>query len=874
MGFQCMLKGQSLPDSVKNSIQDTADFVISGNIQPQTSTDSIPADTVKPAAPTYTYTVSVDSIDAPITYSAEDSIIYDLLNNKIHLYGNAHVTYTDMELTAYYIQLDWTTNVITAYTDSVDGEPVGDAVFKDAQDQYEAKKIMYNFQTKKGKVFMGRTETGQGYVHADAVKRNEYNEWYGYKGKYTTCSLEHPHFYIGAKKMKVVPDKVMVTGPANLVIHDVPTPLFVPFGIFPNNNKRHSGVIFPEYGEEKTRGFFLRSGGYYFSISDYMDLALTGDIYTNGSWAVRTQSNYAKRYKFRGNVFLQYGRNRLGEPESPDFTIRNDFRVTWTHSQDAKARPNSRFSANVNFGTSTFNKNNTYTQSSVTQSTLVSKISYSRTWSGRPFNFSMNMSHDQNLITGLVNLTLPDIRFGVSRIQPFKSKKPGSKQKWYESIGFSYTFETRNQISAYDSSFFQQETLDNMKYGVRQTIPINASIKLGKYFTFTPGANYVERWYMKTISKHWDGSTQYEVQADSTIDTIYGQVITDTIFGFKPARDFNFSAGLTTNMYGYLRFKHSKLKAIRHKMTPTLSFRYRPDFGSDFWGYYRTVQSDTAGNMETYSIFQPVQSIYGAPPGTPEMGLGININNNLEMKVFSKKDTVTHEKKIKLIENLSISTFYNFMVDSLNLSPISISGFTTVAGLVRINFSTSLDPYMHDSLLKRVNTFVWEDRHRFTSMRTASLSLSTSLRSKIGGDQQPTLGSEEERNMVITAPNAYYDFTIPWNLTFSYNLSISRGVTGNADTLLISSNSMRLGLDVTITPKWLVHVESGFDFRQMELVYTRVRVIRNMHCWEMSFDWVPYPFDRQTYNMQINVKSPVLQELKLSRKKNQFDSAF
>lgn len=815
------------------------------------------------------FKVSKDALDADVVYKAKDSIIYDIAHRMVYLYGEAYVKYKTTEMNAHIITMDWNTSIITGETElDTAGQPVGDVVFKESNDTYFAKKLAYDFKTKKGKVLQARTKQDQGYIHLEEAKRNEYEEWYGRKGWYTTCDLEHPHFYIEASKMKLVPQKVIVTGPAHLVIHDVPTPLYIPFGIFPVKKGRRSGIVLPQYGEEQNRGFYFRNGGYYFGISDNFDLTLTGDIYTKGSWALRTDTRYVKRYKFNGDVFLQYGRNRLGEPEAPDFQVSNEFKVNWVHHQDPKARPNSTFSANVNFATATFDKTYSYSQEAVTNSLLASKVSYTRTWGNKPFSLGINILHDQNLNTHTVNLTAPQITFGVTRITPFKRSVSTGKPKWYESLGFSYNFETQNVIQGVDSTFFRGSTFKNAKYGVRQTLPISTSFTLFKYFTLSPSFSYTERWYLQSVRKRF------------VLDTSEagGSIVTDTVFGFKQSQDFNAALSLTTKVFGMFQFKNSKIKAIRHVMTPSVSFQYRPDFSKPFWGNYKTVQSDTQGNTKLYSIFEPVSGIYGDAPIGAQAGLNFSVSNSLEMKVFSKKDTARNEKKIKLLENLTISTFYNFIADSLKLNPISISGYTTLFDKFRVNFSTSLDPYTYNINNTRINTFVWNDKHRLVTMRNASLSVSTSLQSKKGGVEKnidnATHSTPEEKQAVLTAPSLYYDFTVPWSFNFTYSLNLARGVVGNPDSLFFSANSIRIEADITITEKWKINVSTGYDFNLKDLVYTQVRVIRDLHCWELSFNWVPYPLNRQSYDMQINVKSSILQDLKLSKKKSQFDSAF
>ncbi len=877
----------------KLTTSDSTVVIATDSIKVLLPTDSIPKDTTKnlvddlrPLTPDeMMYQVSADSFDAAVQYNASDSLIYDILDEKVHLYGNAIVVYKDLTLEANYIQLDWANNMVIAESlkDSL-GNPVEKAKFKDAESEYFAKTIMYNFKTKKGKVIEARTQEGEGYIHADTIKRNEHEEWYARNGKYTTCDLDHPHFYISAKKLKLVPDKVIVSGPANLVIHDIPTPLFAPFGIFPIQKTRRSGIILPQYGAEQNRGFFFRDGGYYFHVSEYFDMALTGSIYTNGSWGLGNTMRYTRRYKYNGNLLLAYNRNRTGDVEAPSFNVLNDFRVTWSHNQDSKARPGSRFSANANFGTATYDKNtNNTNQSQVVRNTLNSNISYSKSWAGKPYNFGVNIRHDQNLVNRTVNLTLPDINFALTTIAPFQRKIPAAKKAWYETITIGYTANIANRIEAIDSNFLTVSTFENMKSGMKHTIPVGSNFRVLKYFTVNPRFNYNETWYIKNVEKNWDPTTQYitstQLIGDSTIttiDTVYGQVVADTFYKFKPARDFNFQTSITTKIFGMLQFKRSKLKAIRHVMTPTLTFTYRPDFSKPRWGYYKDVQINAEGQKQRYSIYEPVQSLFGAPSAGEQMSLGINVTNNLEMKIFSKDDTIKNEKKVKLIDNFSLNTNYNFAADSLKLAPLSMNMNTTLFGKLNINFNTVLDPYVYDGRNVKVDRFLWQEDRRLVQLRSFNFTIGSSFRSKQGSSDTPAVkeGREQERDIVMANYTNYYDFNVPWSFNFNYNFGMRRGSTNNPDTLVISSNSITLGADVTITGKWKVDVAAAYDFSKNSLVYASMNVIRDMHCWVLSFNWVPFPLERQTYAIQLNVKSQVLQELKLSRKKNVFDSAF
>ncbi len=821
---------------------------------------------------------SKDSLSFPVDYKARDSVVYDIKSGKVYIYGNADVKYENIALQGHKVVLDWTTNVVTAETDFDSlGSPIGDVDFIEGGSEYKAKKLAYNFSTQKGKVYQVRTREGDGFLHAEAVKRNEYEEWYGHRGKYTTCNLEHPHFYLGAKKMKLVPDKVIVTGPANLVIADIPTPLYVPFAIFPVKKERTNGIIFPEYGDESGisgRGFFLRNGGYYLHFNDYADLTLTGDLYTNGSFALRGGTNYALRYKFNGNFLLQYGRNRFGDRVEPNFSVQNEFRVTWNHRQDSKARPGSSFASNVNFGSARFDRNFNYTQTNaLINSNLNSNISYSKSWIGKPFNFSANMNHAQSLVTGDMTITLPNINFGVSRITPFKPKLAGGKKKWYEDIGFAYRLDIQNQMSGVDSTFFRKETLDNAKFGVVHNIPINTSFNVLKFVTVQPQINYNERWYFKTVDKEFFDLPVFHPEFP---DSVIGQgfIASDTSYRFKTARDFDFSTNMTTRIFGMVQFKKGRIKAIRHVMSPQLSFRYRPDFGRPGWGYYRDVQSDTEGNLQRYSIFDINQGFPGVPPQGMIGGVGLALNNILSMKLLSKKDSAEAEKKVNILDNLNISTFYNIAADSVKLDPISITGYSSIFnGKFMINFASRFDPYASDSLNRRINTFMWESDKRLTRFTSASFALSTNFKGRSRDALSESKRADAELQSAINNMRGYYDFTVPYSLNLNFDFNVSNGIPGNRDTVVITA-AVRFSLDVSVTPKWVLNMQSGYDIARKEIAYTQVNVVRDLHCWEMRFQWAPYPVVQQSYSIQINVKSPMLQELKVARKQPPNQSYF
>jgi len=602
---------------------------------------------------------SKDSLDAKVTYHADDSIMFDMSLEKVFLYGNTEVKYTNITLEAAYMEIDWANNLIIAEgrPDST-GKIAGEPIFTEKGDVYNAKKIIYNYQTKKGKIYGLLTQEGDGYLHGEEVKKMENDELYIRNAKYTTCDAENPHFYINVSKLKVVPDKVIVAGPANLMVAGIPTPLFLPFAIFPIHKKQASGIILPIYGESTALGFFLRKGGYYFGISDKIDLELLGDIYTNGSWGGHLTSNYANRYKFNGLVGLDYGIRNIGEPGAADFLKTQDFRIFWRHKQDQKARPYSNFSITIDASSISYFKNHSYDREETLANSRHSSVSYDKRFAGTPFNFTIKAGLNQNIKTRLYDFTLPSASLTMSRVYPFKRKVQTGQSRWYEKIGMSYKLLTKNKLLVIDTLLFEESTLKKFRYGVQHTIPIrSSSFKVLKYFTLAPSANYTERWYPNSIKKAWVGDSIVEL---------------DTIYGFKRSNNFDFDVSLNTLLYGMLQFKKGKIKAIRHVLTPNISFNYRPDFSDPLWGYYQSVQVDTNGTMKQYSIFE--NSVYGSPPSGKHGGIGLSLNNNLEMKVRTPKDTAHADKKIKLIQSLNLSTFYNIAKDSVKLSPISFSG--------------------------------------------------------------------------------------------------------------------------------------------------------------------------------------------------------
>ena len=789
-----------------------------------------------------------DVLESEIKYHARDSIRFSVEDKKVYLYGEAQINYEEIELKAAYIEIDQETKEVYAegIVDST-GKKIGMPEFKSGDQNFKANRMRYNFETEKGKILDVITQEGEGNIRGEKVKKTEENHYYIEDGGYTTCDADEPHYMIKAKKLKVIPNDKIVSGPAFLMFEGVYTPLVVPFGWFPNKQGRKSGIIFPEYGESPTQGFFFRNMGYYFNLGDKMDLALTGDIYTRGSYGVKLVSNYKKRYKFNGYVELSHNSLRNSQPEFPDFSVQNNFFVKWRHQQDPKARPSTSFSANVNAGTATNFSNGltTSTQDYLTN-TFTSSIAFSKRWLGKPYTLNVNLSHSQNTQTNIVNVTLPQIAFNIQRIYPFKRKNQIGKQRWYEKIGISYSLRMENRVTTTDSTFFTRGTLDKMRNGIIQSIPISTSFKAFKYFTISPSVSYNERWFFQRLDRGWDNETQ----------TAYS----DTTYGFYTNRDVNASINMNTTVYGLVQFKKGWIRGIRHVFNPRVGFTYRPKLGENDEGYY-------GDNASFVSYSHDALSIYGRAPTNNTGAVTYGFGNTLEMKVRSKKDTITGFKKIKLLEALNVSGSYNIFADSLNLSDIRISGRTRILNRLGINFNMNLSPYAQDTNHRAINKWLVNETGQLTRLTTATVALTLNLNGKSKqADYNSDKGTDAELAQINAAKAAYIDFNIPWRLDISYNLTINN-LASAANRII---QTLQFQGDVSLTPKWKIGFSSGYDFVRNDLSYTSLSIYRDLHCWEFSMTWVPFG-RQQMWSFDLKVKSRILQDLKLSRRKDYYD---
>jgi len=865
--FHKFLQGQ---DTIPPLVLDTLPSVAQDSILLKVDSILLTGDTINLASDTLGGdTVAIppkkSSLEAKVDYKAEDSLRFDIKKQRMFLFDAADISYTDINLKANYIEIDFPKNMIYAHgsRDSLDNE-IGVPEFTQGNMKFKSKIMNYNYKTKKGYIRRVFTQQDEGYLHGQVVKKMADDVTYIKTGSYTTCSNEeHPHFEFRFNKAKVIPNSKIVTGPAYLVIAEVPTPLFIPFGYFPNRTGQRSGIILPSYGESANRGFFLENGGYYWAINEYMDLKVMGDIYSRGSWALKPIFNYVKRYKYNGLLRLGYAVNKIGFQGSPDYQKQEDFEFRWMHTQDSKARPNSNFSANVNIVSNTFNK---YNPSSSTEAylsnTFQSSINYSTSFGGKYF-LNLNFNHSQNTITKEINFAFPQISFSVNQFYPFRKKNRAGKLKWFEQIGLKYNLDLENRYNTYDSALFQPGWYKDMQNGIRHNIPISGTWRIFKYVNFTNSVNIRDRMYFNYIKKSY-------IDSIVTPDTTYaGHYQTDTIYGFKNAFDFNFSSSINTRLYGMFQFKGGPIKAIRHVLTPAVTFSYTPNFGAPAWGYYKEIENDTNATPGKYSIFQG--SMYGGPPADKAGLLTFSLSNNLEMKIRNRKDTVTGTKKIVLIDNFVISASYDISRDSLNWSPISLSGRTSIFKGLNINYSSRWDPYALDSLGRRTNASEWKVNHKLLRLdnTTWDIGFSYSLSSdKVGKKKETTKGTEQERVDLERYYDYYVDFDIPWSFSVNYNFRYTAAWDNKQQKRVPTIiQTLNFNGQLNITPKWKVTLTTGWDFTSNQLGYTSINIYRDLHCWEMSFGWVPKGAQQQ-WNFSINVKASVLQDMKLNKKKD------
>ncbi len=838
-------------------------------------------------------------IETTINYTARDSIRVSVDGKLIWLYGEAKITYGEIELEAEEITIDYGNNTMTAHgiRDSL-GNRIGFPVFKNGAELYETKDIVYNFKTGRARITEVVTQQGEQILHGETVFKNEDDELLSIHNRFTTCNLEHPHFAIISTKTKAIPNDKIVSGPFYVEFNDIPLPAGFLFGMFPAQRESKSGIIFPSYGEERRRGFNFRGGGYFFDISEYIKLAVTGDIYSKGGHAIYANSSYMKRYAYNGNFNFSYSKNRLGE-NIEDKNISNDFRLTWSHSPQSKGT--GRFAASVNAATATFNQNNNLMYGSINElssnslsnisTKLSSNVSYSKRFAGTPFSMGINLSHSQDLQTRLVDLPLPNLSVNMTNLYPFQRKGKTSILDNF-SIGYSMTATNRitnnlgriNPESQRDS--IAAFTFDNLplflrngRKGIRHSIPLSYSFKFLRFFTMSPSVNYEEKWYFEKLNWHY-------VQDEKTGNYV---AKADTVRGFNRISNYSMSVGLNTRVYGMYFFKSGKVKAIRHVINPSISFGLTPDFSKN--PNYFNVLNRPGGPSDVYQPTVEYRSrhegfVYGSSTMGRAGSIGFGIGNNVEMKVKSEKDTV--ERKVMLLNNLSLSSSYNLMADSFKLAPVSLSANTNILdNMINVNLSASLDPYNYVRTTdeegriseRRVDSYAWKGGS-LGRITNATLALNTNLnpdmrkkesstREKVGQSDLP----EEDKQHILANPNAYVDFEIPWSLNIGYNLNYRRPITRGEARIRPAEviQTVQITGDLSISEKWKITYNTGYHFESKEFTQTNFGISRDLHCWTMNFTWVP--FGRfQSYNFTIAVKASVLRDLKLERRRPFLDN--
>ena len=824
--------------------------------------DSIKKDTIKPKKPL---------LESKIKRTA---VGYEKINQKkkqMTLYDKAELYYQDIELKSGIIILDYDKNEIYAgrIKDST-GKYTQLPVFKQGANVIEPDSIRFNFKTKKALVWNSRTEQNEFKIKAEITKRENDSVYFMRKARFTTSEdIENPEFYFQTSKVKFVPGKKVVIGLTHMVIANVPTPLILPFAFFPMTETSQSGIIMPTFNDTRQRGYALQNGGYYFALSDNYDLAILGDYYTNGSYALRAETSYAKRYRYNGNINIRFENLITSERGYPDYSKSNIYNIQWSHNKDPKSNPNSRFSASVNLGSSTYFQQsiNQVNNNSRLNNTLSSSISYSKTFNSVPqVNMSLTATHSQNTQTQMINMTLPSLQVNVDRIFPFAPKE-GEKRGIFKNINFQYTLRGDNRIETKDSLFFKPQMFRDANSGIQHSIPLSTNFKIFKHFSASASLNYNEVWYLKTINRSFDS------QQNKVIET--------AVNGFDAFRTYNFSSSIGTTIYGTFNFGSKKrIQSIRHVMRPTVAFSYAPSFEK----YYDTYASDGSGTiMKEYTRFE--KGIYGAPGISKSNIVSFDLSNTFEAKVKDRDATKTEPKKIMLLNNLNFHTDYNATSDSLRWAPLRISGGTTLfKDKMNINFATTLDPYAIDNSGRRINTFNSNNGGSLFRMTSSNMTINFSLASTDGEEAKNKQGernggrsddlygtntdfSDRRESQFNQKENfedkvtEFFKSKIPWDLTMAYSLTYSNNNRENE----IIGNTLSFSTNIDLTPKWKVGVSSGYDFVQKGVTFTQFRFERDLLSWRMDFNWLPFG-DNTFWGFFIGIKSSVLSDIKWEKR--------
>ena len=837
-----------------------------------------------------------NGIDSPVEYVANDSLTYDAASGLAHLYGESNVKYQNMDLQSEEIYMSLDSNLVhaTGKMDSATHELVGTPVFKMGSDEYESDTMAFNFKTKKGLITGVYTQQDDGFLTSEISKRGAEGEMFLQHGRYTTCDDPHPDFYLAMSRAKVRPGKDVVFGPTYLVVADVPLPLAIPYGFFPFTKSYSSGLIMPTYGDEMEKGFYLRDGGYYFAISDKMDLKLLGEIYTKGSWGLSAASNYRKRYRYSGQFFFSYQNTVTGERNMPDYAKETSFKLQWSHSQDQKANPFSSLKASVNFATSSYEQNNLtsmYNPQTRTQSTRTSSVSWSTQFSSIGMSINAGMRLNQNMRDSTIGMSLPELTVSVAQFYPFKRKKRAGEERWYEKISMSYTGNMVNEINTKENKLMHSSFAKDWKNGMQHQIPIKANFNLFGYLTLTPGINFTDRTLFSKVNKSWDQVNQREV--------------VDTITGFYNVYNWNMSIGASTKLYGFWipnrKIFGDKIQAIRHVLTPTASFSYAPDFGAARYGYWKEYQKTDAEGNVTMVAYSPYSiGAYSAPSKGKQGTLNFELGNNLEMKVKSDDDS-TGFKKISLIDEFRLSSYYNFAADRQPMGPVSATLRLKLSKSYTLNLSSSFASYVYEvdslgNIVESDHTTYWQ-KGKIGRFQGISQNLSYTLNNekvmnfikrlrgekvdkkkdkKKRGDEDEDWENDMETNVdkdmekakhvsrkqgsdkAETDDDGYMAFKMPWNLSIGYNINMSE----NRDKSKFNYNTMRYpyqftqGLNfsgsLSISDGWNINFSSGYDFDAKKISMTTASLSRDLHCFNMSCTVVLAPYTSYNFSFRCN----------------------
>ncbi len=870
---QVNLPASALEDTITISASPIVEGIIAEEINEQ-AVDTVKVDTILPEKEILTDVVE---------YYGEDYVYLNKKEQKVYMYNKAFIIYDDMRIDAGLIILDYNKNEV--YAKGIDSAGVYSQrpVFVQAANKVEPDSIRFNFDSQKALVYNSRTVQNDFRVISQVTKKENDSVYYLRNVKFTTSkNIDDPEYYFYTRKAKFVPQKKIVTGLTNMYIADVPTPIGLPFAYFPLTEDRTSGFIFPTIGENSNRGFFFQNGGYYFAISDYLDISVLGDYYTNGSYGLRGESTYVLRYKYRGNVSVRYESLINSERGFPDFSESSIYNFRWTHTQDTKSNPSSRFSASVNLGSSQYFSEsiNQTNNASALVNTLSSSISYAKTFEGEPqVNLTLAATHSQNTQSEQITMSLPNLNASMSRVFPF-APSTGIKKGIIQNINFQYDLSAENRILTVDSLFFRPEMFESAQIGARHSIPISTNFKILKYLSASAGTSFQETWVLKSIRKRFD------INANNGL----GAVVTDTVPGFESYRTYNFSTSLGTTVYGTFNFgQGKKIQALRHTMRPSIGYNINPAFDRYYDEFIvpDTADPDLNDEIQSYSRFE--NTLFGAPGKNFSSSIGFSLSNNLEAKVRDRDSTALEPKKVIILNNLNFSTAYNLAGDSLRLNPINFSGGIPIIEKLDINFSGVLDPYALNSNNQRIDVFNIDNGGSLFRLANANVSINYSFSSRDfettetdkidnetfrnGGRPDDLFGQttdiydgeiyDEVDEEVDKTDIGWYDYSIPWDLRFAYTVTYSNRQRENE----ISSQSLMFSSNLELSPRWTVGVSSGYDFKNEGVTLTQFRFQRDLESWQLSFNWTPIGSINTSWYFYVGIKSSVLSDIKYDKRR-------